>query len=310
MNDEANAAMIADAPPPMGHNMPPLAKIISEQEDFAQTVTDFLVDEFSAAIKLAEELLEEARALPKEVDGDDTKGKYTSLIKRIRDHAKKLDAFHEKEKTPYFRGGQAVDQFFFGPIDKLSRRTNKNRPGAADVLNDRLTVYDTRILEEKQAELRRVAAEAARKAEAERIAAVEAARVAEEARLAAERARNPVKIEEKVEVATQKEIEATSAAVEAEIASGAAQQAHIDTLAKPADLMRQRGEDGTLSTMATEPYALLLPGGEALLDKEKLWPFFTVAEKEKALRAWAKNTGYTVQMAGASIGKKPKSQVR
>lgn len=291
-----------------GHNAPPLPKIISEQENFAQAVTDFLNDEFKESLELADALVNEARALPTEIDGDETKGRYVSLIKRVRDHAKKLAAYHEKEKTPYFRGGQAVDQAFFGPIDQLSRRVRTNRPGVADVLNDRLTEYDTRILREKQAQLQREAIEQARIARAAQEKADREALEAEQARMAAERARKPEIIEEKKAVADQKETTAGMATVEAQLATEQAQQAHIDTFAKPADLMRQRGADGTLSTMATESYAII--ENSALLDKEMLWPFVPEAAKEQALRAWARNTGYTVPMVGASVGKKPKSAVR
>jgi hypothetical protein len=292
----------------IGGNEPPLAKTISEQENFAQTVTDFLADEFKGAIDHADELLAEARELPKEIDGDQTKGKYTGLIKRIRDHAKKLDAYHEKEGTPYLRGKQAVDQFFFGPIDKLSRRAKANKPGAADILNDRLTAYDTRILAERQAELRRQADEAERIAREAQQRADREAREAEEKRQAAERARKPAHVESKSNAAAEAEAAAAQASAEAQASADQAERAHIASLAKAADLMRQRGDDGTLSTMATEPYALVTD--DKLLDKEKLWPFIPLAAKEQALRAFAKNTGYTVKMEGASIGKKPKSQVR
>jgi mono/diheme cytochrome c family protein len=47
----------------------------------------------------------------------------------------------------------------------------------------------------------------------------------------------------------------------------------------------------------------------AKLDKEALWPFFTDAEIEKALRAWAKTTGHRTQMEGAKIGFRAKARV-
>lgn len=308
MPADAKTAEPANPREAIGGNNPPLAKTISEQENFAQTVTDYLGEEFKDAIRIAEELLEEARALPKEIDDDETKGKFTSLIKRIRDHAKKLDAFHESEGTNYMRGKQAVDQFFFGPIDKLARRDKKNRPGAADVLNARLTDYDTKVLAAKQAELKRQADEADRVAREKADQEAEAARIAEETRLSAERARSPGKIEEKREAADEAARTLTTASAEAQVAAGAAETAHVDSLAKPADLMRARGDDGTLSTMVTEPYAILVD--RTKLDFAKIAPFFTLIEIEKALRQWAKNTGYTVQMDGASIGRKPKSVVR
>ena len=44
--------------------------------------------------------------------------------------------------------------------------------------------------------------------------------------------------------------------------------------------MRQRGTDGTLTTMARENYAEVLDATK--LDKEALWPFISLEAKEKA----------------------------
>jgi hypothetical protein len=292
----------------LGDNEPPLAKVISEQEDFAQTVTDFLNDEFAERPKTVAELLDEARNLPPEIVDDATRAPYPGVIKRIRDEAKLLVALQEKEKTPYLRGGQAVDQFFFGLIDRLARRDKKNKPGAADVLNSRLTAYDTKVLEERQAEARRIAQEAERVAREAQEKAYREAREAEEKRLAAERARKPEIVEQKAAVANAAEVAASSAAAAAAIAANQAEAAHVDTLRKASDIMRDRGGDGTLTTMATEPYAEI--EDESKLDRNALWPFINLDAKERALRAWSKNTGYTKQMDGAKIGKRPKSVVR
>jgi hypothetical protein len=292
----------------LGDNEPPLAKVISEQEDFAQTVTDFLNDEFAERPKTVAELLDEARNLPPEIVDDATRAPYPGVIKRIRDEAKLLVALQEKEKTPYLRGGQAVDQFFFGLIDRLARRDKKNKPGAADVLNSRLTAYDTKVLEERQAEARRLAQEAERVAREAQEKAYREAREAEEKRLAAERARKPEIVEQKAAVANAAEVAASSAAAAAAVAANQAEAAHVDTLRRASDIMRDRGGDGTLTTMATEPYAEI--EDESKLDRNALWAFINLDAKEKALRSWAKNTGYTKQMDGAKIGKRQKSVVR
>lgn len=319
MNNEQDRSTADDAPA-LGHNMPPLPALISdaaETQDFAVIVTEWLRDRFGSAPETVAALLAECAVLVKDpetgdirqIADDDTKGKVTSLIKRIRDEAKKLVGLHEKEKTGYYRGGQAVDQFFFALIDKLARRSKTNRAGAADILGDLLTAYDTRVLAEKQAELRRQAEEKARMEREARERAEEAARKAEEDRLAAERARKPEIVEEKKEVADEQEKVAAVAKADVTVATAEAEGAHVAALAKPADLMRTRNsETGVLSTMATEPYAVVEDAG--LLDKEKLWPFISLAEKEKALRGWAKNTGHTQQMPGAKIGRRPKSVVR
>lgn len=301
---------MSDTAATTGHNKPPLPAMISEQENFAQQVTDFLNERFGEALALTNMLLAEARALPEEIDGDETKGLYTSLIKRIRDHAKTLTAYHEKEGTNYLRGKQAVDQTFFGAIDRLARRVKTNKAGAADILLARLTAYDIEQLRLEQARRQRIADEEARRAREAEAERVRLAQEAEQARLAAERARKPEHVEAKKEIADQAESAAVSAGAKAESTMEAAQAARIDTFAKPAEIMRNRGADGTLSTMATEAYAEIVPGEDGKLDREKLWPFIPLAAKEQALRAWAKTTGHNVQMEGAAIGRRPKSVVR
>ena len=72
--------------------------------------------------------------------------------------------------------------------------------------------------------------------------------------------------------------------------------------------MRNRGADGTLTTMARENYAEIVD--EAQLDKIALWPFISLDAKEKALRQWAKTTGHSKQMSGAAIGSRSKSVVK
>lgn len=307
----------------LGGNNPPLGAMIGQTEgDFAAITSDYLADAFAKQIEIATSLLGEARDLPKEIPDDETKGKFTSLIKRLRDHSKTLTALHVAQKTPYLRGGQAVDQYFFGTIDKLARRVKTNNPGAADILNNRLTEYDNKILAAEQARRQREADEAAKdareaaqKAEAERLAEEKRVREAEEAALAAERARNPERREEKAAVAEAAHSaaqdqgqKADAATVDAQVALGKAQEAHLATTAKAADIMRTRGEDGTLSTMGTEKFAEILDF-EAL-DSAKLWPYISADAKQKAVTAFARATDYRVAMPGCSIGRRNKSTVR
>jgi hypothetical protein len=292
----------------IGDNNPPLARTISAEENFSATVTAFLDEEYRAQPKAVAELLMEARDLPKEIEDDAMKGRFASLIKRLRDTAARLDAFHTKEKEPYRRGGEAVDQFFFGLIDKVARRNKNNNPGAADVLLKRLNDYDVRKLEEERVKRQRAADEAARLEREAREQRERLEREAEERRLAAERARKPEIAEQKQEAAAQSEAAADAAKIDHAVAEGQAQDARIATFAKPAEIMRQRVDDGTLTTMAQEAFAEVTDAN--LLDKEKLWPFIKLEAKEAAVRQWAKNTGHSQQMPGAEIGKRPKSRVR
>ena len=126
--------------------------------------------------------------------------------------------------------------------------------------------------------------------------------------MAAERARKPETTVAKSAMADLAESAASGSKIEADLALGKAEEAHIATLAKPADLVRTRVDEGPTVTMATEPYAII--EDESLLDRDRLWAFISLDAKEKALRAWAKTTGYNHPMAGAKIGRRPRSVVR
>lgn len=276
--------------------------------DVAQRTTDYLHREYQQIVDDIAKMLDEARSLPQQIDNDEDLGLWAKMVKRFRDTTGKLKAFHTAEKEPHLRAGQAVDSFFFSLIDKCARRDRKNKPGAADIGQAKIDDYQQRKLAEEQARRRREAEEQAareRKLREEREAAE---RAAEEARLAAERARKPETIEAKTGIADHAKVAADNAAIEHQLAAEKAQEAYVETLAKPADVVRTRIDEGPLVTMKQEGYAEIIDADA--LDKSILWPFISLDAKEKALRAWAKNTGHTQQMAGASIGKRNKSTVR
>ena len=292
--------------------------------DYAQLETDRLKQDYGYIPRSVEELLAEEASITA-VENDDDKAKVVSLIKRIRDEAKRIGGIHELEKMPHFRRGQAVDQFFFGCEDKLAKRDRKANDGAADRLNRKLTDYDTRVLARIQERRRREAEEAARIAQERMMAEAKAAReaaaaaqAAEEARLKAERARTEesraARAQEAQEAAkaAQAAADALSATrVETVVTVAKAEETHIGTLATPADIMRQRGDDGTLSGMGTEKFAEVTDRNK--IDLEKLRSYLTNDMLEKALRGYANSQAYSndpsVQIAGAKFGKRAKSRV-
>lgn len=276
--------------------------------DYAKEEVDRLQRDYPQFTNLALELKAEGEAILGKIVDPESKGIAASIIKRTRDAAKRFDGVRELEKMPHFRRGQGSDQFFNGLIDMLTRRDRKNRPGIADSLQQELTEYDTRILMAEQERRRKIAEEEARKQREAQQAAAKAAQEAEEKRLAAERARLPETRETKQEAAAVAGEAASAAKIEEAVATDRAEAAYVGTLAKPADIMRQRGEDGTLTTMAREFYAEVVDATK--LDKGALWPFISLDAKEKALRQWAKTSGHRQQMAGAAIGDRPKSVVR
>lgn len=276
--------------------------------DYAKEEVERLAREYGQFVTTVEELTAEAEAIPEEIDGPETKEVVVDLIKRIRDAKGRIEALQVVEKQPFLRRGQGVDQFFFGLWDRLLKRAKHNRDGIGDSLNQKLTRYDVRMLAEENERRRKAAEETARIHAAAEQARLEAERKAEEARLAAERARKPETTAAKQEIAEQAAEAASAARVEETVAASSAEQAHVDTLAKPADVMRTRTSAGTLSTMQTETFAEI--EDQTKLDMALLWPFIKFDAKEAALKAWARGTDHRVQMAGAKIGRRPKSQVR
>lgn len=286
----------------------PRAVIGDNTGNVAERITDQLNKDYAETLRIVDDLLDQARDIPKEITDDDVMGTASKLIRAFRDTTARLKAFHTAEKEPHLRAGQAVDNFFFAQIDRCARRDRKNKPGAADVLQNRVDDFQQRKLEEERKRRMREAEEAARIAREEEAKRRKAEQEAEEARLAAERARKPERIEEKAGVAAAAEAAADAAAVDSKLAADKAQEAYVDTLAKSADIVRTRIEDGPTVTMKREGYAELVDAAQ--LDKETLWPFISEDAKEKALRAWAKTTGYRQPMTGAAVGFRDKTVVR
>jgi hypothetical protein len=289
--------------PGIGHN---------EAPDYAKLESDRLRNEYAAYFDLADEIETECAAITVINRDDDSREKVVELIKKSRDFTKRVIGVHELEKMPHFRRGQGVDNTFFGLVDRIAKRAKANKDGASDRLGKMLTDHDSRILAEEQ-ERRRLEAKRAAEEEAKRIAAAaEAARIAEEARLAAERARKPETQEVKAAIAEEAEQAASAAHVETVVAASKAEEAHVATLVKPADIMRTRTGAGTLSTMAQEPFAEIID--TKTLDLEKLRPYFALADLQKALNGYARSQGHSsdasVQIAGARFGKRAKSVVR
>jgi hypothetical protein len=283
--------------------------------DIAETVTDRLSRDFTEQRKTLDELLAEASRRIPTVASDPEALARGSLIKRFRDLDTRLESHREAEKNPFLRGGNAVDNFFFGLRDLIARRKKGDRsvkPGIIDVMQSEINDWQD---QKEAAERARLEAE---RAETARLAAIEAARLrklqeeAEEAERALARARSEATRALRVAEA-KAAIEAEAyAKAQADLAREQAEEARLATLVKPADITRTRGTDssgaGVLLTSAKEPYALLVD--RQLIDMNALRPYFTDAEIEKALRGWAKATGHKVQMPGAEIGVRSKGVTR
>lgn len=280
----------------------------NQAPDYAQHVTDQMARNYAETIKTLDGFMIEAREAPAVLADDATALSIGAIIKRLRDVDGRLEKFRIVEKEPYLRGGEAVDAYFFGQRDRIGRRKRTDKPGAADVLQARIDDFQQRKLAAEQARRDQEARETARKEAEAREAREKAEREARETQEAADRARKPETVAAKAEVAEQAAGAASAAKVEEAVAADRAQDAYIATLAKPADMVRTRGDDGVTLTMAKENYAIVVD--QTKLDYAKLAPYFSLDAIEKALRGWSKNTGYREQMAGAEIGTRNKSVVR
>lgn len=275
--------------------------------DYAKEEVERLRQEYAELDNTASTLEEEHSRIPIVLQLADKDG-VLDLMKRVRDTTMRCEGLHQLEKQPFLRRGQGVDQWFFGIIDRLKKRDKRNQDGIYDDLGRRLTDLDTRLLAEEQERRRRIAEEQERIRRAAEEARLKAEREAEEARLAAERARKPETQAKKEEIAQQAEVAASEAKVEETVAAAKAEEAYVDTLAKPADILRTRTAAGTLGTAQQEPYAEI--ENVAMLDGAKLWQFVTFDNKQKALLAWARSTDFREPMPGAKVGRRPKSRVR
>ena len=283
----------------------PRAVIGDNQDvDQAQIVSDRLTALYFQSVQSIDELLGKVPSMPEKVSSDADALMLGALIKQLRDQDNKLEAFRESEKQPFLRGGNAVDNFFHSLRDKIARRKRGDRsvkPGAIDILQGRIDDWQTA---KRAAELARLEAD---RLEAARVSREEQARLrkqleeAEAARLAAERARTEQTKATKAAIADAEAAKAAHAKALADIAAEKAKDAELATQISSADLVRVRAENGgVMLTSRDEGYAFVT--NRNLLDLEKLRPFFTQFELEKALRGWAKSTGFEMTMEGAEIG--------
>ena len=278
----------------------------NQAPDHAQIVNDRLALDYAESIRTVDKLLDEARNGHTVVHSDAELVENGSIIKRLKDADTRMEAYREAEKQPFLRGGNAVDNFFHAIRDKIGRRkgVRSAMPGAIDILQAANDVWQNAKAAAEEARLE------AERLEAARIAREEAAKLrylmqeAEAARLAAERARKPETVAAKGAIAAAAEAAKQQAAAAASLAAMQADEARLATHAKPADLVRVRGNDasgaGVMITMRQEGYALVTDRMQ--LNMEALRPYFTDFELQKALNGYAKATGHKVQMAGAEIG--------
>src|SRR6516165_9059500 len=275
--------------------------------DQAQIVNERLALDYHQSIENLDGLLNDFGGSIETVNSDADALNLGALIKNLRDLDSRLEAYREAEKQPFLRGGNAVDTFFFGHRDKIARRKKGDRsvkPGAIDVLQGRIDLWQEKKRAAERARLEAERLEAARVAREEQARLRKALEEAEAARLAAERARKEETKAAKAAIADAEAAKAAHAKLLADIAAEKEREAKLATEISNADIVRVRGDGtngaGVMLTSRQEGYAILID--RALIDMDALRPYFTDFEIEKALRGWAKPNGHKVQMSGADVG--------
>lgn len=278
------------------------------QTDYAAEVVSRLSKDYGELQNSVADVLARLRALPKEIGDESALEDYSKVIRDGRDLRKRLDAYHDAEKTVFLRSGQGVDQFFFGLEEKLTRRKPRDPAGGLDVADARVDDYMQKKLAAERAERERIASEERAKADAIRRQEEEARRAADEAAAKAARALKAENVAaHQAEAERQRKL--ADEAREAEIlAAQRADDARIDTKASAADMTRTRLDTGAVATMAQVPFVQI--DDITLLDKNLLWPFLKEEHVLMALKAWSKTKSYKTPMAGATIELRSKGQIK
>lgn len=279
----------------------------TDTHDYAAEVVSRLSKDYAELQNSVAGVLERLRGLPKTIETETDLEAYSSVIRDGRDLRKRLDAYHDAEKTPYLRSGQGVDQFFFGLEEKLARRKPRDPAGGLDVADARVDDFMQRKLAAERAERERIAREEREKAEAIRRQQEAAAAAAREAEAKAARARNAENVAAHNAEAERQRRAAEDARAAEILAEQKADDARIDAKASAADMTRTRLDTGAVATMAQVPFVQI--DDVSKLDMAALWPHLKEDAILSALKSWAKVSGHRKPMAGATIELRSKGRI-
>ncbi len=153
------------APPPAGHNRPPLDQLIPQE------FREALLAEKPEFIKKMDDLVEAAERA--KATDDETLGRCGDLVKSYRAVIAHVEATHKAVKAPYLEGGRLVDAERKAMLEPVERAKAK----VEAIGNAYVAKRDAEARAERERVLaeQRAAAEAAARAERERIAAEQAA---------------------------------------------------------------------------------------------------------------------------------------
>lgn len=249
---ELESAAAATATPGIGHNNP--AETVAAEYDLLLKA-DPLLDTFQREgdgkyLETAAEVqnlllkiggqVEGVAGVPKVIETDAENGLIAAYMTDLRTSTKSIEAYHKTEKAPYLAAGRAIDNYFGAFLAKIAK--------TQEILQARGNDYTRRKVAQARAE-----AEAAAKAERERLAEIAAAAQRErdaalEAAAAAARARKPENIERLETAAVTATQNAQVLAIDQMVQEQKAEEARNATLASTASLARTRFESGHMAT--------------------------------------------------------------
>lgn len=256
----------AEALAPRDHNRP----------DPIAVLRDELEAESQTLLRRRDQLMDARERVPP-IDSDDAVKQVSDYIRQISECIKTAEGARVGRKEPFLASGRAVDGFFKGitdPLDKLKSEVQR-----------RLTTYQR----EKEARERREREERA----------AEARRQADAAAAAAREAERQMQSERDLKEALVRQQEAERAAADAT-------RAEKEAVAKPADLVRTRGDMGAVATLRSEWTFADLSREE--IDLERLRQHLSIDALERAVRSFIKAGGR--ELRGVRIYEDHKSVVR
>ncbi|WP_299074763.1 hypothetical protein [uncultured Paraglaciecola sp.] len=249
---------------PIGHNRPPTD---------AELLKDKLASDNAAAIKRADELIEEASNLPDKVETDEQAKAATDTIKSLMAARKSIETIRVNEKEPYLTLGRVVDGFFKESTNRLDQaKENAKAP---------LDSY-IKIQAEKERQ-RRIEEAAKQRREAEEAAKIAAA----------------------LEKTNQQE-ESSRMRDQATIAEMGAERLDRFSQASPADLSKTRTGSGALASLRTVWVGEVIDQKE--LDLGLLRHHLSPDALQKAVNSFVKAGGR--ELKGAKIYEKSETIVR
>lgn len=238
---------------------------------------DQLKIDFAHLESTVEQLAARGNSFPSAIEDDDDLAVANKIVADSRAEIDKVDRAREAEKRPYLEAGRVVDAYFKTLTSRLDRMKT--------AINDRATRY----LNKKADDERKARDEAARKAQEE------AHRKAQEAIDAAAKA-----------PAGAPTPQTSAAMTEASQAQMRADDKSAEAQAPRADMARTRTDGGTATLVDDWQFEIT---NFDQIDLNKLRPYFSRPDVEKAIRRHVGINKDSQPIAGVRIFNKPKARM-